>query len=112
MIHLFHRPAPRSTPSTACATPCSIAVCSSTRPSRRTSARCTPSEDGATLEAADVIRSVVMEEMLHMALAANVLNAIGGSPSLTTRVRPAVPGHLPYSDGQLVVRLAGSRGRP
>ena len=29
----------------------------------------------------EVIQSVVMEEMLHMTLAANVLNAIGGAPS-------------------------------
>lgn len=31
-------------------------------------------------EAVEAILSVVMEEMLHMALAANVLNAIGGTP--------------------------------
>jgi hypothetical protein len=31
--------------------------------------------------AAEVIQSVVLEEMLHMGLAANVLNAIGGVPS-------------------------------
>lgn len=38
-------------------------------------------EEGANTAAYDVIQSVVMEEMLHMALAANVLNAIGGVPS-------------------------------
>ncbi|MCX5214325.1 ferritin-like protein [Kitasatospora sp. NBC_00240] len=38
-------------------------------------------EDGANTDAAQTIRSVVMEEMLHMTLAANVLNAIGEVPS-------------------------------
>ena len=40
-------------------------------------------------EATLVIRSVVVEEMLHMILAANVLNAIGGEP------RIAGPDHAP-----------------
>jgi ferritin-like protein len=40
-------------------------------------------------EAKLVIRSVVVEEMLHMVLAANVLNAIGGEP------RIAGPEHAP-----------------
>lgn len=40
-------------------------------------------------EAKLVIRSVVVEEMLHMVLAANVLNAIGGEP------RVAGPEHAP-----------------
>jgi choline dehydrogenase-like flavoprotein len=35
------------------------------------------------LAAFDIINSVVMEEMLHMALVANVLNAIGGSPDFS-----------------------------
>jgi rubrerythrin len=39
-------------------------------------------KDGYNVEAAKVIRSVVLEEMLHMILAANVLNAIGGEPIL------------------------------
>lgn len=37
---------------------------------------------GTNSEARLVIRSVVVEEMLHMVLAANVLNAIGGEPRL------------------------------
>jgi Ferritin-like len=36
---------------------------------------------GANSAARETIQSVVLEEMLHMALAANVLNAIGGAPS-------------------------------
>ncbi|MDX3380573.1 ferritin-like protein [Streptomyces niveiscabiei] len=38
-------------------------------------------KDGTNTEAAQTIRSVVMEEMLHMTLAANVLNALGEKPS-------------------------------
>lgn len=38
-------------------------------------------EDETNSAAYEVIQSVALEEMLHMALAANVLNAIGGVPS-------------------------------
>ena len=40
-------------------------------------------KDGSNLEAAQIVKSVVVEEMLHMILAANVLNAIGGSREQT-----------------------------
>ncbi len=43
----------------------------------------------AGAEAASTIMSVVMEEMLHMGLVSNVLNALGGSPKLTSK--PYVP---------------------
>jgi hypothetical protein len=48
----------------------------------------------------------VMEEMLHMVLAANVLNAIGGKPSIAHPgfVR-RYPCTLPHSDGRVVVHL-------
>ena len=36
-------------------------------------------EPGTNLRAASVIRSVVMEEMLHMTLVANLINAVGGN---------------------------------
>ncbi|MFJ9817432.1 ferritin-like protein [Streptomyces sp. NPDC101151] len=39
-------------------------------------------KDGHNTETAQTIRSVVMEEMLHMTLAANVLNALGQTPSV------------------------------
>jgi hypothetical protein len=38
-------------------------------------------EEGENTAAVETIQSVVLEEMLHMALAANTLNAIGGVPS-------------------------------
>ena len=47
-----------------------------------------------------IIRSVVVEEMLHMVLAANVLNAIGGQPRVTGGHVPRYPHELP--DGTVV----------
>jgi len=38
--------------------------------------------EGTNAEAARIIRTVVVEEMLHMTLAANILNAIGGKPHI------------------------------
>ncbi len=44
----------------------------------------------------EIIRSVVVEEMLHMALACNLLNAIGGSPQIDQPgFVPRYPGPLP-----------------
>ena len=61
---------------------------------------------GSNVEAAELIESVVMEEMLHMVLAANVLNAIGGTPSIGhPGFVPRYPCTLPHSDGRLVVHL-------
>jgi hypothetical protein len=46
-----------------------------------------------------VIRVVAVEEMLHLTLAANLLNAVGGTPDLTGEdFVPAYPCHLP--DGE------------
>ena len=42
-------------------------------------------KEGTNRESTAVIQSVVMEEMLHMVLAANVLNAIGGKPIVNTK---------------------------
>jgi hypothetical protein len=52
------------------------------------------------LEPALLIRSVVVEEMLHMTLAANVLNAAGGRPKITGADAPRYPAKLPYHDPQ------------
>jgi hypothetical protein len=62
--------------------------------------------DGRNTEVAALIESVVMEEMLHIVLAANVLNAIGGSPSIDRPdFVPNYPATLPHSDGRLVIGL-------
>jgi len=46
------------------------------------------------------ISAIVREEMTHMALAANILNAIGGSPVLADpAVVPVYPGPLPFDIG-------------
>jgi hypothetical protein len=63
-------------------------------------------KDGSNLEAAKIIRSVVVEEMLHMILAANVLNAVGGAPRLnSSRFIPKYPTFLPHSDDAFRVNL-------
>jgi hypothetical protein len=47
-------------------------------------------------EIVEILQSAVVEEMLHMVLAANVLNAIGGAPSLDRDdFVPAYPSGLP-----------------
>jgi hypothetical protein len=62
--------------------------------------------DGTNVEAAAVIRSVVMEEMLHLTLAANVLNAVGGQPSIDAPdFVPKYPKPLPHSNGAFQVEL-------
>lgn len=57
---------------------------------------------------AEIIRSVVDEEMLHLTLAANLLNAVGGRPALDwPGMLPRYPGPLPGTvDDGLVVGLA------
>jgi hypothetical protein len=56
---------------------------------------------GSNDEASLVIRSVAVEEMLHMVLAANVLNAIGGEPRVTGKEHvPRYPHELP--DGVVI----------
>ena len=45
----------------------------------------------ANREAAELIRSVMIEEMLHLALVANVLNAVGGAPHLGPDSIPEFP---------------------
>ena len=64
-----------------------------------------PAKNG---EIVSIIRSVVVEEMLHMTLASNVLNAIGGSPRIDDpKFIPTYPGPLPGGvEKQLTVQLA------
>jgi Ferritin-like len=54
-----------------------------------------------------ILRSVVMEEMLHMTLASNVLNALGGSPVIDAPgFIPTYPGPLPGAvEDSLIVHL-------
>ncbi len=59
-------------------------------------------------EIQDLIRSIVIQEMLHMALACNILNAIGGSPVIDRpEFIPQYPGPLPGAvESELIVPLA------
>jgi len=62
--------------------------------------------EGTNHEAAAVLRSVVMEEMLHLALVANVMNAVGRKPVLAKAdfITP-YPGPLRHSDDSFSVEL-------
>jgi hypothetical protein len=62
---------------------------------------------GTNLEVAGILRSIMVQEMLHMTIAANVLNAIGGAPILTgPGFVPTYPGPLPMGvDEWLTVPL-------
>jgi hypothetical protein len=46
--------------------------------------------------AADLVRDVVVEEMLHMALVSNLMNAVGARPSLAPEFVPLYPGYMPH----------------
>lgn len=62
--------------------------------------------EGRNVEAATLVRSVVMEEMLHMTLVANVLNAVGGAPKLyDAKFVHRYPTPLPHSDKRFTVNL-------
>lgn len=57
-------------------------------------------------DAAHIIRVVAVEEMLHLTLAANVLNAIGGTPDLTAPgFVPSYPACLPDGEDDFTVDL-------
>ena len=62
---------------------------------------------GTNEEIATLVSGIVDEEMAHLALAANVLNAIGGTPAIDSRsLLPGYPGPLPGGvDSGLNVRL-------
>src|SRR5947207_10431864 len=59
-------------------------------------------------EIQDLIRSIVIQEMLHMGLVCNILNAIGGSPVINRpEFVPQYPGPLPGAvESELIVPLA------
>lgn len=63
-------------------------------------------EPGHNLEAAEVLGSVLVEEMLHLALAANLLNAVGGRPRLAIpELLPGYPRPLPHGDRSFQISL-------
>ena len=69
----------------------------------------------ATRDIALTIESIVIEEMLHMSLACNMLAGIGGTPAIySANFAPRYPGHLPgHVHPELIIGLAGlSRDEP
>ncbi|MDT4995792.1 MAG: hypothetical protein QOH97_5684 [Actinoplanes sp.] len=57
-------------------------------------------------DAAHIIRVTAVEEMLHLCLVANVLNAVGGSPDLTRPgFVPSYPARLPDGEDDFIVDL-------
>jgi hypothetical protein len=60
-------------------------------------------------EVYDLLNGIVLEEMGHMGLAANMLNAVGGTPAVNTAAAvPKYPGPLPGGVRPgLIVSLAG-----
>lgn len=58
-------------------------------------------EQGSNALAAEIIRSVVVEEMLHFTIACNLMNALGGSPSIDSPdFVPIYPDQLPFGIGK------------
>lgn len=63
---------------------------------------------GTNSDAFHILRVVAVEEMLHLTLVANVLNAVGGTPDLTAPdFVPAYPAYLP--DGERDFRVDRQR---
>ncbi len=63
-------------------------------------------EQSSNKDSAKIIKSVVMEEMLHMTLAANLMNAVGCTPIISQPgFLPDYPQNLPHSDDHFIVSL-------
>ena len=63
-------------------------------------------KDNSNQESIEVIQSVFIEEMLHMALVANIMIATGGKPRLDyPEFIPTYPTPLPHSDKSFEVNL-------
>ncbi len=61
---------------------------------------------GTNTEAVAIIRSVMIEEMLHLTQVANLLNAVGGRPRLTGRgFVPRYPHRLPHCSRKFEVSI-------
>lgn len=58
-------------------------------------------KQGTNDAARKIVLSVVIEEMLHMSIACNVLNAVGGAPAINNpNFVPTFPGPLPMGVGE------------
>jgi hypothetical protein len=62
--------------------------------------------EGTNPEVEEILRTVVVEEMLHMVLVANILNSIGGQPQLNNiKFVPSYPVTLPILDGESLLTI-------
>ncbi|HTQ92705.1 MAG TPA: ferritin-like protein [Streptosporangiaceae bacterium] len=58
-------------------------------------------KNGSNAAVGEIIRSVVVEEMLHLTIASNLMIALGGKPALNSRsFVPDYPGGLPMGIGE------------
>ena len=62
---------------------------------------------GANVQAAARIKSVLLQEMIHMCLACNILNALGGTPKISPQTYPGpLPGDIgPPGGDPLIISL-------
>jgi hypothetical protein len=61
---------------------------------------------GTNVEAAELIRSVALQEMIHMCLACNILNALGGDPKILPMTYPGpLPGDIGPEGQRLTLHL-------
>jgi hypothetical protein len=61
---------------------------------------------GTNADASNIIRVVAVEEMLHLTLAGNLLNAVGGKPNLTAKgFVPDYPAFLPDGESDFQASL-------
>ncbi|XXY82517.1 ferritin-like protein [Sorangium sp. So ce295] len=62
---------------------------------------------GTNPDAVHILRVVAVEEMLHLTLAANLLNAVKGAPDLTVKgFVPSYPAYLPDGETDFQVHIA------
>lgn len=64
-----------------------------------------PNADPEKITPARIIHSVVMEEMLHLLLVANLINSLGGKPVIGDPIVLKYPGPLPANANRFEVRL-------
>lgn len=61
---------------------------------------------GTNAQAVDSLSSIVGQEMIHMCLACNILNAVGGTPRLTPPIYPGpLPGGIGHEGQPLIAHL-------
>lgn len=61
---------------------------------------------GVNMDAVKVLRVIAVEEMLHLTIAANLMNAIGGRPDLTIKgFVPSYPVYLPDGENDFAVGI-------